>query len=215
MKKHLPLLLLIPFLIVSCETYRTLEVNKDSIEFQADENTMALRIKTTGPWSIRPATPPDTHPFYEITPDSGRGDAEVLIRVEHNYGKTHRSQELTVVGEDESKTVTLIQKGVDPYVESECIIAEPDAMGRIPASGGVVRIGGAHTGDLVIRCDTEGVSFDRTSFPHSAYKGVFVFQATVPACPNAEGRTVTFCLTTATESGEAAFSCSAKQSGTN
>lgn len=209
------LALLLLFLTISCETYRTLEVDKDLIEFQADENTATLCIKTTGSWTISPATPPGTHPFYAITPDSGRGNAEVLIRVERNSAKTHRSQVLNVVGEDESKTVTLFQKAPDPDVEIECTIAEPDAMGQIPASGGIVRIGGAHTGDLVIRCDTEGVSFDRTSFPHAAYSGVFAFQATVPACPNAEGRTVTFYLTTTTESGEATFSCSAKQSGTN
>ena len=93
-------LLLVSILTVSCETFRTLEVDKDYIECRGSENTVTIRIKTTGSWSARPDLPTGATPFYTITPDSGRGDAEVMIHVDSNPSKSARSQEILIVGKD-------------------------------------------------------------------------------------------------------------------
>ena len=206
-------LLLVSVLTVSCESFRTLEVDKDYIECRGSENTVTIRIKTTGSWSVRPDLPLGATPFYTITPDSGRGDAEVMIHVDSNPSKSARSQDIRIVGKDESKTVTLVQKAPFPAIECDIYIQATDDAGHIPANGGKVAIGGGHFGDLVIRCDAEDVTFNRTTFPHNAYTDVFVFYATVPACPKAEGRTIQFTVTGTTESGETSTTYSVIQSG--
>lgn len=212
MKKHLPLLLLIPFLIVSCESFRTLEVDKENMEIKSDETTATFHITTGGSWSIKADSPSNATPFWTITPDHGRGETEVQVTFEPNITTKHRTLALHIKGIAEEKTLTLLQLAPMPYVEGDCKIMEPDDYGKVPVNGGIVQLSGLRVGYITVRCEQEDITFDKTTVHAVPF---YDFRATVPACPNPEGRTLGFFVTVSTESGETTIPYSIKQSGTN
>ena len=194
----------------ACESFATLELDRDTLEFRSDASSITFRIKTTGKWSIYP-DPLTEKRFYSLSADSGVGDAEVTVRVDNNSTIYHRTQDFIIKGTGESKRFSIVQVAPMPGVaDIENYIVDPDVDGHIPGSGGTVIIAGFHSGMPSFRCDQTDVIIEG----HTKNTIMHHYKATVPSCPTAEGRTIGFFLTLTTESGEVTLPYYFEQSGT-
>ena len=215
--------ILAALLAISCESFSLfeigkdkdiLEVDRDTLKFRPTEQRISFHITSGGPWRIIENPQPE-HPFYTVSPESGNGDAWVMVTVYENMTIYHRSQEFLIKGEKVSKKLTIFQPAAPPSISkgSYYRIWSFDGNGpfsTVPANGGTIVFTGAQFGLTTIRCDCEDVTFDYSG-PVSTIG--FDYNATVPACPTAEGRTLGFFVTITTESGELIYPFYIEQDG--
>ncbi|MBQ6299278.1 MAG: BACON domain-containing protein [Bacteroidales bacterium] len=205
-------IVLTSLLASSCESFSLfeigkdkdiLEVDRDTLKFRPTEQRISFHITSGGPWRIVENPQPE-HPFYTVSPESGNGDAWVMVTVYENMTIYHRLQEFLIKGEKVSKKLTIIQPAAPPSISMGSYyriwsFAGNGPFSTVPANGGIVVFTGAQFGLTTIRCDCEDVTFDYSG-PVSTIG--FDYNATVPACPTEEGRTLGFFVTVTTESGE-------------
>ena len=205
-------IVLTAMLASSCESFSIFEIGKDKeilevdtelLEFRATEQRISFHITSSGPWHIETDLQPETL-FCSFSPERGAGDAWVTDAVENNDTFYHRTQEFLIKGEKVSKKLTIIQPAAPPSISMGSYyriwsFAGNGPFSTVPANGGIVVFTGAQFGLTTIRCDCEDVTFDYSG-PVSTIG--FDYNATVPACPTEEGRTLGFFVTVTTESGE-------------
>ena len=208
-KYYLLAFFLMAFLFGSCdiiipeigkEKY-VLEVDTDTLKFRSTEQRISFLIKSNGAWHIQ-VNPQSQTTFCSFSPESGEGDAWVMVAAELNNTYYHRTEDILIQGEEDAKKLTITQTAPLPKLADRvCRIRGLDGGGllsTLPADGGIVEIVGFHFGQADFRCDCENVYVDTLSRKPDYHN----YKAVVPASPTAEGRTIGFFLTLTTESGE-------------
>jgi uncharacterized protein (TIGR02145 family) len=211
MKKLFPFLALCLFVFAACEPDPVLSLDKDVIEFDAAGGSQTVAVSANNTWNVMVES---TDSFYTVSPTSGEGNGYITVTVQPNNTQAGRSGQVAVVCSSRSTSMTKAFKINQPCpvgkAEVEACVLDPDENGKVPATGGTVKLTLTSNGMWDISCDAADVVI-------KPKEGGLNIQnettATVPACPVFEGRTITFSIRCETQSGATTTEYKVEQAG--
>ena len=200
------------FLLVSCEPEPILSLDKESIDFSAEGGTQTIAVTANNVWNV---VQPNTQTFFTVSPQGGEGNGSFTVTVQPNTTAANRDGQVVVTctSRNISMTKTLRISQVCPAGRASLKIDEitpfDEGTKTMAAEGAVVKLTLTANAPWKLSCTPADVTLDRKD----GQAGTFPITATVPACPDLEGRTITFSLSCMTSSGGIQESFSVKQAG--
>ena len=198
MKKLFSFLAVCLFVLVSCEPDPILSLDKSSLEFSADGGSQTVHVTANAEWTV---AQDGAEKFCTVSPASGVEDGYITVTVQPNttWANLETKFNITCTSNKQTMTRTLAVKQfcVVGQAQVESCVLDPDENGKVPVDGGTVKLTITANGPWVIKCDAADVTLEPVEGA-DVRKDVI---ATVPACQNFEGRTLTFSITCETESG--------------
>ena len=212
MKKLFSFLALCLFVLVSCEPDPILSLDKDKLEFSAEGGSQTIHVTANADWTVSQNDGTDL--FFTVSPASGTESGYFTVNVKPNETWANRDADITVTCTSNKQTMTrkltVEQFCVVGHAEVESCVLDPDENGKVPADGGTVKLTISSTGIWEIKCDAPDVEIK----PREGGGDIRTeTMATVPACPEFEGRTLTFSIFCETEAGSNTTEYTVEQAG--
>lgn len=207
-KKALPVLAACLMFLAACQPDPILTLDKESIEIDPAGGSQSVYVTSNYAWNaiIENET-------IKVSPSSGVENAYVSVSLPANNSGINRSFQVVFVcaSKDMSSTKVLtVTQSCEAGAASVSDIEISDLKdGRIAAEGATITMTVTANASWTLRCDASDVSLD----VDGGGEGTTLVKATVPACPEFEGRVLTFRLVCRTSSGGTEEEFSFEQAG--
>lgn len=101
-----------------------LSVSPERLSFGPDAGTLTLGITANKDWKVSA-----DNSWVTVDKSSGNGNAQVSVSVTKNVSTSSRSAVITVVSEEKSATVSVVQEGAKPYLNLSWTNFDAEAAG--------------------------------------------------------------------------------------